>query len=62
MWYMVILKTLKNILLALVGEKIVAKVVFSFLEWLAEQSKTPIDNEIVQEWKNVYYGKANEPS
>lgn len=57
--YKVVLATLKKMLVALMGERLVAKVTFSFLEWLAEQSETQIDNDIVKEWKDVYYGTAD---
>lgn len=56
MVFQVILKTIKGMLLALLGEKLVAKVTFSFLTWLAQQSETQIDDEIIKEWKDVYYG------
>ena len=52
----IVLATLKKMLLAFLGEKLVAKVTFSFLTYLAEQSSTKIDDEIVKEWKDVYYG------
>jgi uncharacterized membrane protein YfbV (UPF0208 family) len=60
MWYLVILNTVKKMLLALLGEKIVAKVAFSGLDWLADQSETNIDNELVADWKGAYYGKLKE--
>lgn len=59
--YKVVLATLKKLLVALLGERLVAKVTFSFLEWLAEQSETNIDDEVVKEWKDVYYGKTPKP-
>lgn len=59
--YKIVLATLKKMLVALLGERLVAKVTFSFLEWLAEQSETKIDNEIVKEWKDVYYGQTPKP-
>lgn len=57
-----VLAVLKKMLLALLGEKLVAYVTFAFLEWLATQSKTKIDDKIVKEWKEVYYGgEVNRP-
>lgn len=53
----IILRTLKGMLLALFGEKLIAKITFSCLTWLAEQSETNIDDEIIKEWKDVYYGR-----
>lgn len=55
MMFKIVLSTLKSMLLALFGEKLIAYVTFSFLEWLATQSETKIDDNIVKEWKDVYY-------
>lgn len=55
--FSVVLSALKKILLSLLGEKMVAKLTFAFLTFLAERTETKIDNEIVKEWKDVYYGK-----
>lgn len=57
MVFSVVLKTIKGMLLALLGEKLVAKMTFSFLTYLAERTDTNIDNEIVKEWKDAYYGQ-----
>lgn len=52
-----ILATLKKILLPLLGEKLVAYISFSLLTYLATLSKTNIDDNIVKEWKDTYYGE-----
>lgn len=58
MIFKTVLAVLKKILLSLLGEKLVAYMTFSFLEFLAERTDTNIDNKIVKEWKDAYYGEA----
>lgn len=53
--FKIALFTLKKLLLALMGERLVAYVTFSFLEWLATLSTTNIDDRVVKEWKDEYY-------
>ncbi|WP_432473742.1 hypothetical protein [Amphritea sp. HPY] len=54
---MFLLAILKNILLAALGERVVAKAFFGLADWLADQSATNIDDEIVTEWRKAYYGE-----
>ena len=58
--FRVVIATIKKMLLALFGERLVAYATFGLLEWLAEQTETKIDNEIVKEWKDVYYGASSQ--
>lgn len=53
---MFLLAILKNILLAALGERVVAKALFGAAAWLADRSDTQIDDEVVEEWKKNYYG------
>lgn len=55
--FAIVLKTIKGMLLSLLGEKLVAKMTFSFLTYLAERTDTNIDNELVGDWKDAYYGQ-----
>ena len=52
---MVLLVILKNILLASLGEKVVAKALFGLAKWLAKRSDTVIDDDIVKAWEETYY-------
>lgn len=62
----IVLGVLKKMLLALLGERLVAYVAFSVLEYLATLSKTNIDDEVVSRWKKEYYTptsvKSSDPS
>lgn len=53
---MFVLAILKNIFLAALGEKVVAKAFFGTAKWLAAQSETNIDDDVVEEWRKAYYG------
>lgn len=52
---MFLLAILKNILLAALGERVVAKALFGIASWLASRSDTKIDDDIVAEWRDAYY-------
>lgn len=52
---MFVLAILKNIFLAALGEKVVAKAFFGTARWLATQSENQIDDKVVKEWEDNYY-------
>lgn len=52
---MFVLIILKNIFLAALGEKVVAKALFGTAKWLAARSDTNLDDEVVAEWEKAYY-------
>jgi hypothetical protein len=53
---MVLLIILKNILLASLGERVVAKAFFGIAAWLASRTEaTNLDDDLVAEWKAAYY-------
>ena len=52
---MFLLKSISHVLLAALGERVVAKAIFGAARWLASRSDTNIDDEIVKEWEDAYY-------
>ena len=52
---MFVLAILKNIFLAALGERVVAKALFGTARWLAAKSETNIDDDVVKEWEKAYY-------
>ena len=46
----------KRMVVALLGEKILSKVIFSLLGELTKHTENKLDDEILADWKEQYYG------
>lgn len=58
----ILLSTLKGILWSFVGEKVIAKFVWWFLEKAAKYTTNGIDDELVQLAKRQYYNIQTPPA
>lgn len=56
MSFKIIFTVLKKILWSFFGEKIIAKLVWMFLEYAARQSTNSMDDQAVKMAKSAYYG------
>lgn len=58
--HLAILAAVRNIIFAALGERVLAKVLFGIAKYLSARTETDIDDAIVAEWEDTYYGKRSD--